>query len=522
MAYNFVTRRPLEVRFADRVRMSDFEPAPLELATRLSWYPWLIVGTTCIGAFIGQLDASIVQLALPTLERNFDVSLNAVSWVAIAYSLAFASILPLFARFSEIFGRKLPCVGGYALFAIASALCGMAPSLRALIALRVLQGIGGALVGANSITILVKAAGPGRRGRAMGILATAQAVGVSTGPIIGGLLLALFGWRWIFWVTVPFGLLAAVLSWFVFPKTAELAGDKRLDWPGALLLTPALTLIVLVLSEVQAWGVSSPRLICAFLAAMILLSFFARRERRTKAPLLDLGLFRIPAFSGGVIAVNLSYALLYSMFFLMSFAFVRGFHESPIASGGRLAIIPIALGLVAPISGGLCDRLGVRKLTAAGMAFCIAGIVLLPLGLAGGTGHSPALMVALALFGIGLGVFIAPNNSATMASAPDHLSGEAGGLLNLARVLGGTIGVAVASTALSWRLQALTGSGRRTVGVPPQILFAAVNDVLWVLGAFAVVAAGAALLRGRTPPRVQARLQESASIGPPSAGVRGG
>jgi hypothetical protein len=141
-------------------------------------------------------------------------------------------------------------------------------------------------------------------------------------------------------------------------------------------------------------------------------------------------------------------------------------------------------------------------LTAAGMAFCIAGILLLPVGLAGVTGHRPALMVALALFGIGLGVFIAPNNSATVATAPDHLSGEAGGVLNLARVLGGTIGVAVASTALSWRLQALTGNGRRTVGVPPQILFAAVNDVLWVLAAFAVVAAGAALLRGPTPPRL--------------------
>jgi hypothetical protein len=150
------------------------------------------------------------------------------------------------------------------------------------------------------------------------------------------------------------------------------SGANYLVWPGALLLTPALTLIVLVLSEVQAWGVASPMLICTFLAAMILLSFFAGRERRTTAPLLDLKLFRIPAFSGGVIAVNFSYALLYSMFFLMSFAFVRGFHESPIASGGRLAIIPIALGLVAPISGGFCDRLGVRMLTAAGMAFCIA------------------------------------------------------------------------------------------------------------------------------------------------------
>jgi EmrB/QacA subfamily drug resistance transporter len=501
--------------------MSDFEPAPLAWATRLSWYPWLVVGATCIGAFMGQVDASIVQLALPALERNFDTSLNAVSWVAIAYSLAFASILPLFARFSEIFGRKLPCVGGYALFAAASALCAMAPSLKVLIAFRILQGIGGALAGANSITILVKAAGAERRGRAMGIFATAQAIGVSTGPIIGGLLLGEFGWRAVFWVTVPFGFLAALLSWCVFPQTVGLAADRRLDWPGALLLTPALTLIVLALSKVNAWGVTSPLLMCTLLAAIILLPFFVWRERRTTSPLLDLQLFRSPAFSGGVIAVNLSYALLYAMFFLMSFAFVRGFHESPITSGVRLAIVPITLGLVAPLSGSLCDRLGVRGLTSVGMAFCVAGIVLLPVGLTG-VGHSPALMVALALFGIGLGVFIAPNNSATLATAPEHLSGEAGGLLNLGRSLGGTIGVAVASTALSWRLEALIGDGRRTLGVPPQILFAGVKEVLWLLGAFAVIAAGAAMLRGGTAPTHRAKLTETARMDPASARVHGG
>jgi MFS family permease len=273
---------------------------------------------------------------------------------------------------------------------------------------------------------------------------------------------------------------------------------------------------------VQAWGVTSPLLISALFAAMILLLFFAWRERRTTSPLLDLQLFRMPAFSGGVLAVLLSYALLYSMFFLMSFAFVRGFHESPTTSGIRLAIIPIALGLVAPMSGSLCDRFGVRVLTSAGMACCLAGTVLLPLGLAGVSGHRPSLIVAAALFGIGLGVFIAPNNSATIAAAPEHLSGEAGGLLNLARALGGTIGVAAASTALSFRLEALTGSGRRTLGVPPRVLFAAVSDVLWVLGAFAVVAASAALLRGRTPPTIRARLPQGANMEPRSVDVRGG
>ncbi|MGB7434802.1 MAG: MFS transporter, partial [Candidatus Acidiferrum sp.] len=139
--------------------MNGYEPAPLKAIARLSYYPWVVVGTTCIGAFIGQLDASIVQLTLPVLEREFHASLSAVSWVAIGYSLAFASILPLFARLSEIFGRKVPSIIGYALFASASALCGMASDLRWLVVFRIAQGVGGALLGANSITILVKAAG---------------------------------------------------------------------------------------------------------------------------------------------------------------------------------------------------------------------------------------------------------------------------------------------------------------------------------------------------------------------------
>src|ERR1700691_2341037 len=135
--------------------VSRYEPAPLPFFTRRSWYPWLVVGVTCIGGVICQLDASIVQLALPTLERQFNATLDAVSWVAIAYLLAFSSALPIFARLSETKGRKILYLAGYALFALASALCGMASDLRWLILFRVLQGIGGSLLGANSITILV-------------------------------------------------------------------------------------------------------------------------------------------------------------------------------------------------------------------------------------------------------------------------------------------------------------------------------------------------------------------------------
>jgi len=229
------------------------EPAPLKSVEKLSFYPWLVVCIPCIGAFIGQVDASIVQLTLPALEEYFHATLPTVSWVATAYLLAYAATLPIFARMSEMFGRKLLYIAGYALFTAASLLCGLALDVRLLIAFRLLQGVGGGLLGANSLTILAKAAGPHRRGRAMGLFATAQAVGVSVGPVVGGLLLSTLGWRWVFWVSIPFGLAGIILGWLVLPQTAESDSNKRFDLWGAVLLTPALGSVVILFSEFQTW-----------------------------------------------------------------------------------------------------------------------------------------------------------------------------------------------------------------------------------------------------------------------------
>jgi EmrB/QacA subfamily drug resistance transporter len=482
--------------------LSDYEPAPSKYIAGRTYYPWIVVGTTCIGAFIGQIDASIVQLALPTLERVFDARLGAVSWITIGYSVAFASILPVFARLAEIFGRKLLYLTGFVLFTLASALCGFSSDLPQLIAFRVLQGIGGAMLGANSIVILVNAAGANRRGRAMGIFAAAQAVGVSLGPAVGGLLLGTLDWRWVFWANVPFGIAGAVIAWLVVPKTTNVGAEKRFDWLGAVLLTPALTSLVIVLSESYTWGLTSPALIATACAALVLLSLFVWQERRTPAALLDLHLFRIPAFCGGVLAVTLSYALLYGMFFLMSFGLVRGYHDSPLAAGVRLAITPIALGVVAPFSGAFYERLGPRKVTIAGMVLCLAALALLSMALTDMATGAASVMAALAVFGVGLGIFIAPNNSSTMSTAPSNRRGEAGGLLNLARVLGTSVGIAAASSVLPWRLTALTAeAGDRTLSASPQIFREAVNDVLPVLAVFAVVAGLATLLR--TPPEAE-------------------
>jgi EmrB/QacA subfamily drug resistance transporter len=468
------------------------EPAPLGAAMRLSYYPWLVVGCTCIGAFIGQVDASIVQLILPALESHFHANLSSVSWVATAYLLAYASLLPVFARLSEMFGRKSLYLAGYAVFAMATVCCGMAPSLRALIAFRVLQGVGGSLLGANSLTILAKAAGPARRGRAMGLFATAQAIGISLGPIVGGVLLSTLGWRWVFWVSVPFGVAALVAGWLILPITADAAERKQFDFTGALLLTPALTSIVAVLSEIPNLGLRSFSLLAIACAAMLLLPLFAIRERRASSPLVDLNLFRSPAFAGGAIGVVMFYALLYAMFFLMSFGFVRGLEDSPLKAGLRLAAIPIALGLAAPISGSLSEHMKARILTNTGMGIAAAALVCISLSLRNESAHGLPLTLSLALFGLGLGIFVAPNNSQTMSAAPENRHGQAGGLLNLTRALGCATGIAIASTSLSWRIAALSGHEPSTLHVSGSIVLSAVRDVLWVLGAFALIAVAVA------------------------------
>ena len=234
------------------------EPPPLAYFPAQPWYPWLIVGLVSIGAFIGQLDATIVQLALPTLGKTFDASLETVSWVSLAYLVAFASCLPIFGRLCEMFGRKTLYLIGYVLFVAASALCGFASDLHWLIVFRVFQGIGGSLLGANSISILVEGgrSGPARQGA--GLLRGGASDRDERRP--GGRRCAArhVGMAWVFWVSVPFGLVAAVIGWLVLPRTEDIEHDKTFDWWGACLLGPALIFLVLVLNQVSVWGATSP------------------------------------------------------------------------------------------------------------------------------------------------------------------------------------------------------------------------------------------------------------------------
>jgi len=473
------------------------EPRPLGVFERQASYPWMIVALVSIGAFIGQLDATIVQLALPTLGKTFSATLEAVSWVSLAYLVAFASFLPIFGRLCEIYGRKSLYIIGYVIFIAATLMCGFAPDLDWLIACRVMQGIGGSMLGANSIAILVAAIDQQRRGRALGYFAAAQAVGMCAGPAVGGLALGWLGWQWVFWVSVPFGLAGAALGWLILPQTKALETRKRFDQYGALLLGPAIVMVVLALNQVTAWGATSPFIVGLILAAAILIWLLIREERNSSSPLVDLRLFANGAFTRGIIAVILGYALLYGMFFLMSFALEHGYSDTPQAAGLRLAVIPIALGLVAPLSGTLSDKIGERLLSAGGMALCLVALAILAFAEADPDLPRPISTAAFVIFGAGLGIFIAPNNHATLAAAPGNLSGEAGSILNLMRALGTSFGVAAASATLSWRLESATGLHQTWIPFPGHPTLRAIEGSLLLLALMAIAAAALSLWRSK-------------------------
>ena len=479
--------------------------APSPAAPPAAAHPWLVVALVCVGALVGQLDATIVQLALPTLGRAFAAPLQHISWVALAYLIAFASFLPVFGRLCEIYGRKTLYLAGYALFIGASALCALAADLPQLLAFRFLQGIGGALLGANSISILVATVPGAARGRALGYFAAAQAIGMSAGPALGGILLEALGWRWIFGVTVPFGAVAMLLGWLVLPRTPAPPRRGGFDWAGALMIGPALVLNVASLNHLSHRGAGLALMATGLGVAALLLWRLVRHEDRAPAPLINPRLYRAAGFRSGAAAVTLAYALLYGMFFLMSFALEHGFGETPRAAGFRLAIIPVAIGLTAPFSSDVRAALGAGRIGAVALALCLGGLATLMLTLGLSPDHHLYDTLAFALIGVGLGLFIAPNSAATIAAAPADLSGAAGSLLNLMRVLGTSLGVAVGATTLSWQLGEGSGAAGNWTMASEAGLLDAVRNSLPVLVPVAVLAAVLARRTVGRPARDAAR-----------------
>jgi MFS family permease len=300
---------------------------------------------------------------------------------------------------------------------------------------------------ANSVAIITATMPPHLRGRAIGFQGSAQAVGLSIGPAVGGALIGLFGWRAIFYVNVPVGLLGTLMGALILPRDRLPATRQPFDWGGMLLFAPLLVAVMLALTMAPSWGYGSPALWTLLAAALVLLALFVRREKRFRAPMIDLALFRIRTMTIGNITGLLSYSAMFGTLVLMPYFFKRVFGMPESEIGLLLTPVPLAMTVLAPVAGGLADRYGSRMLTVAGMALTSAGCLLLALTV-GRSAFVPYLVAELAVVGAGLGLFTPPNNSSVMGSAPPTHLGVAGGILNMARSLGMSWGTALALTLM--------------------------------------------------------------------------
>jgi EmrB/QacA subfamily drug resistance transporter len=417
---------------------------------------WLTVAAVCVGAFMGQLDASIVTVALPTLQHTFDASVGAVTWVGLSYLLVLVATVVAVGRLADMWGRKLLYVYGFGIFIIGSALCGLAPSLGWLIGFRALQAVGAALLQANSVAIIVLAVPKPSMGRAIGIQGAAQAVGLALGPTVGGFLLAAGGWRLIFFVNVPFGLVGMIAGVLLIPRSRNLQEPTPFDWIGFTLFFPAVLAVFTAISFGNARGWSSPLIIGLLVVGAGLVGAFIVRQRRCTHPMLDLRLFRLPRFGAGITSGLLSYLVMFGVLFLVPFYLERSVGLGSGRAGLELMVMPVALGITAPFAGRLADRIGARPLTVGGMACVSGGLMALAL-------LRPAtslFLILLAVVGFGMGAFTPPNNATIMGAVPPRQAGVASGVLNMTRGMGTSLGLAVTGLVFD-----ATGGSSTSAGV---------------------------------------------------------
>jgi EmrB/QacA subfamily drug resistance transporter len=410
-------------------------PAAVRESPRAHWF---VVGTVCIGAFMGQLDASIVTVALPRMGRDLHATQGSVEWVALAYLLVLVATVATVGRIADAVGRKLLYVYGFGVFTIGSALCGLAPTLAILIAARVLQAVGAAMLQANSVALIAEAVPRSMLGKAIGIQGSAQALGLALGPAIGGILLSLAGWRFIFLVNLPAGALGLALGWFLVPRSRSRRALGEADGLGAALLALAATGPLVYLSLAGQNGYGDPVLLACLAGGIAAATAFVRRERRAPAPLIDLSFLRRPGLAAGLRTGMVSYLALFGALFIVPF-YLSAERDSATLIGLQLAVLPVSIGITAPTAGRLVNRVGTRILTTGGLVLAGAGLLEIAVW-----HDTPGMLIGLAVVGLGLGLFTPANNAAVMSASPPGHAGLTGGLLNMTRGLGTALGVALA------------------------------------------------------------------------------
>lgn len=408
---------------------------------------WWILFSIGVGTFMSALDISIINTVLPIITKEFNSKINHTEWISLVYLLLVSGLLPSFGKLGDLKGHKRVYLSGFFLFIAGSLSCALAQSVNQLILSRVAQALGAAMLSSNSPAILTKSFPSTQRGRALGLQATMTYLGLTIGPSIGGWLTEAWGWRSVFTINLPIGIIALVLSNLFIPKDVTIDKEIKFDTIGATLFLIGLTSLLLGLSQASEWGWGSLPTVSAILFAILVFVLFITVEKNSTHPMLDLNLFRNFTISRSIAAAVINYVCVYSNLFLMPFYLLQGRALSPSKTGLIISIQPLVMAITAPISGFFSDKYGTTIPTIIGMIILSIGTFFF--SLLTNLTSIYLLLVNLAIFGLGIGVFITPNSSAIMGSSPPNQMGTSAGLLATARNVGMVLGIGLAGAVFS-------------------------------------------------------------------------
>jgi len=436
---------------------------------------WYVMAAVAMGVFLATIDGSIVNVALPTLVRAFETEFAVVQWVVLSYLLTVTTLMLSMGRLGDMVGKKPLYAGGFVIFTMGSVLCGLAPTVYWLIAFRLLQAIGAAMMMALGMAIVTEAFPPSERGKALGLSGTMVSVGIVLGPVLGGLLIGALSWRWIFFVNLPVGIVG---TWMVirFVPAFKPEGGQRFDFAGALFLFVSLMALLLALTLGQQVGFAAPGILALFASGIVFLGVFVAIEWKSKQPMIDLRLFQNRLFSINLVTALIVFVCLAGTIILMPFYLENVLGYDPRTVGFVLAIVPIALGITAPISGILSDRMGSRPITVLGLFVLVIGFAAVSTLSVRTT--TLGYILRFLPIGIGIGIFQSPNNSAVMGAVPRARLGIASGLLSVTRTLGQSIGIAALGALWASRVVFRAGHDlpAGATGAPAAAQVAGLND----------------------------------------------
>jgi EmrB/QacA subfamily drug resistance transporter len=472
----------------------------------------LVLALTSVAFFMVALDALVVVTALPAIHTQLGGSMATLEWAVNSYSLTFAAGIITAAALGDRLGRRRVYVAGLALFTVASAACALAPGAGTLIAARAVQGLGSAAVTPLSLTILTSVFPPARRGAVVGIWGGIGGLAIAGGPLVGGAVVQGLNWHWIFWINVPIGLVAAIVSAARLPESR--VPGSRLDLPAVPLIAGAAVAAAWGLVRSGSAGWADPEGLVAFGVSAALLAGFVIRERRAAAPMLPLRLLRIRAFAAANAAGFLMSGAIFSAAFLTSQYFQLGSGYGPLATGLRLLPWTATPVIVAPLAGLLADRIGPRPLMVTGLAMQAAGLAWV--GYAAGTGGGYGRLVApLIIAGVGISMALPATPTAALGAVAAADIGRASGVNNTLQRFGGAFGI-TAVTAVFTAYGHLGSPAGVISGYRPAL---ALSAALSLLGALAAIAVGRR--RAAVQPQQAGTGTGTATAGPQAASALG-